>query len=106
MSHLTVAETSNFSKIWRYYWTQEEYDKFKVYIAQNPQEGDVVEGSNGLRKIRWSTRDRGKSGGVRVIYYNQIGDGKLWLVTIYTKSKDATLKSTILNKLNRGETES
>lgn len=105
MSHLTIAETSNFSKIWSHYWTQEEYDTFKLHIAQNPDDGDVIEGSNGLRKIRWSTKGRGKSGGVRVIYYNQIGDGKVWLVTIYTKSKDATLKSTTLNKLNRGEKE-
>lgn len=103
MSHLTVAETDDFSKIWRSYWTQEEYDRFKDHISQNPEEGDVVEGSHGLRKIRWSTKGRGKSGGVRIIYYNQLSNGKVWLVTIYTKSKDATLKSSTLKKLNRGE---
>ncbi len=103
MSHLTVAETDDFSKLWSNYWTQQEYDRFKDHIAQSPEEGDVVEGSNGLRKIRWSTKGRGKSGGVRVIYYNQLSNGKVWLVTIYTKSKDATLKSSTLKKLNRGE---
>lgn len=103
MSHLTVAETSNFSKMWSNYWTQEEYDKFKLHIAQNPDEGDVIEGSNGLRKIRWSTQGRGKSGGVRVIYINEISSGRVILATIYTKSKDETLKKSTLKSLRRGE---
>lgn len=103
MSFLTIAETTNFTKIWRHYLTQEEYDQFKVYIAQHSEAGDVIQGSNGLRKVRWSTGSKGKSGGVRVIYINQKSDGTLWLVTIYTKSKDATLKTSTLNKLNKGE---
>lgn len=103
MSYLTIAETSDFTKIWRNYLTQEEYDRFKVYLAQNPEAGDVIQGSNGLRKIRWSTASKGKSGGVRVIYINKRSDGTVWLVTIYTKSKDATLKTSTLNKLNKGE---
>ena len=39
-----------------------------------------------MRKLRWGSRDLGKRGGVRVIYYNQSLDELIWLLTIYEKN--------------------
>lgn len=41
--------------------------------------------SGGIRKIRWNSR--GKSGGVRVIYFNRLTNGEIWLLTLYSKKQ-------------------
>ena len=40
-----------------------------AYLAENPTAGDIMEGTGGVRKVRWARRGGGKSGGFRVIYY-------------------------------------
>ena len=68
---LTVVETLLFQKQWPLYWSEEERGEF-AFIAERPEAGDVVPGSGGIRKVRWSRAGTGKSGGVRVISYLRI----------------------------------
>ena len=49
--------------------TDDEYAEFQLVLIANPQAGDVIQGTGGLRKVRWSANGKGKRGGVRVIYY-------------------------------------
>lgn len=65
----TVIETATYSKIADSFWNEEERGAFAAFIAANPDAGDVIPGSGGCRKIRWSLPNTGKSGGVRVIYF-------------------------------------
>jgi hypothetical protein len=51
---LTVVESPLFSKLWRDYWTEDELGEFCAFIATRPNVGDVVPGSGGCRKVRWS----------------------------------------------------
>ncbi|WP_338114215.1 transcriptional regulator [Thiorhodococcus mannitoliphagus] len=74
---LTIAETPSFTRLWPDYWTEEERGEFCVWIARNPLVGDVVPGTGGVRKVRWSMSGSGKQGGVRVIYYNRLADGRI-----------------------------
>lgn len=83
----TVVEIAIFEKLWPNYWTQAEHDEFADYIAANPNAGDVVSGSGGVRKVRWARTGSGKSGGVRVIYFNRLANGEIWLIFMYAKSK-------------------
>lgn len=53
---LTVVETSLFQKQWPLYWTEEERGIFASYLAKNPEAGDVIPESGGIRKIRWNTQ--------------------------------------------------
>ncbi len=55
----------------------------------NPQAGDVIEGTGGLRKLRFadSRRGKGKRGGLRVIYYWWIAGLQFWLFTVYGKGE-------------------
>lgn len=82
----TVVETLSFSKQVTNYWTEEEKMAFTFFIANHPTAGNVIPATGGLRKIRWSQQGRGKRGGVRVIYYNRLTKGEIWLLLIYSKS--------------------
>ncbi len=68
-------------------------------LHANPESGDVVPGSGGCRKIRWSRTGTGKRGGVRVIYYNQIADGRIYLLLIYAKSAQENIPANVLLKI-------
>jgi len=60
---------------------------------------DVVRGSGGCRKIRWTRKGIGKSGGVRVIYYNMLEDETIWLLLIYAKNKHENIPAHILKAI-------
>ena len=76
---LTVIESPLFSKLWPDYWSEEERGEFVAFIANTPEASDVVPGSGGCRKIRWSRNGAGKRGGVRVIYTTRLSTGALVL---------------------------
>lgn len=97
--YLTVAQTPVFQKYAAGIWTDDELDRFVNWIALNPLEGDIIPGSGGLRKVRWSASGRGKRGGARVIYYNLLQDGTVWLLMAYTKAKLDNLPPNFLKEL-------
>ena len=99
MSMFTVIETPFFSKLWTDYWTETERAAFAVYLAENPNAGDVIAGSGGCRKVRWNLSGTGKSGGVWVIYFNRLAEGCLVLLMIYAKSAQDTLAADVLRKI-------
>ena len=96
---LTVIETPLFSKLWPAYWSEEERGAFAAHIAEHPNDGDVVAGSGGVRKVRWSRAGTGKSGGVRVIYFVRNELGELVLMFMYAKAKLDTLKTSTLKEM-------
>ncbi|CAG0996452.1 Toxin HigB-2 [Methylophilaceae bacterium] len=61
----------------------------------NPETGDVIEGTGGLRKMRFADprRGKGKRGGLRVIYYWWLGGRQFWLFTVYDKDEMADLST-------------
>lgn len=61
------------------------------YLASHPASGDIMQGSGGIRKLRWSAQGRGKSGGVRVIYYYHNETMPLFLLTVFGKGEKANL---------------
>lgn len=84
---LTIVESETFQKLWHMYWTEDERGAFAAFLAKTPQAGEVIVGSGGLRKVRWSRAGSGKSSGVRVIYFARNALGELLLLTMYSKSK-------------------
>ncbi len=94
-----VIETPIFDRYAADVWTMEERDEFIAWIANNPTAGDVIPGTGGLRKVRWSRAGMGKRGGARVIYYNVARDGVIWLLIAYTKAKYDNLPKPFLNQL-------
>ena len=97
----TVVETPVFQRHAMAVWTEEELDLFRVWIANNPLAGDVIPGTGGMRKVRWSRAGMGKRGGARVIYYNQLADGVIALFIVYTKAKFDNLPAAFLARLKK-----
>lgn len=96
---LTIAETPTFQRTWPDYWTEDERAQFASYLALTPDAGDVVPGTGGVRKIRWSRPGAGKRGGVRVVYFNRLADGEVWPLLIYSKSVKDNVPADLLKLL-------
>jgi hypothetical protein len=77
----TIIETKTFTAKASKVWTQKHYEDFVLFIASNPSAGEVVPNSGGVRKVRWAKAASGKSGGVRVIYFNTAFK-VTWLLTL------------------------
>lgn len=69
----------------------DERDEFINYIARNPEAGDLIPGTGGVRKVRWGSKNKGKSGGVRVIYYFYDELSPIFLLTAYGKGEKENL---------------
>ena len=92
-------ESSLFAKLVYDYLTEDDYTAFQKFLMEQPDAGDVVRGSGGVRKLRWTRAGAGKSGGVRVCYYTRNAAGQILLLVIYAKSERASIPGAILKKL-------
>jgi hypothetical protein len=90
---ITVAETPLFMRQAERIWSHAEHDEFVDYIAGNPEAGDVVPETGGIRKVRWSREGAGKRGGVRVVYFFHDLDRPLYLLMIYAKARKEDLSA-------------
>ena len=75
------------------YITDDEYRRLQQLLLVHPKVAPVIPGTGGLRKLRWasSAHNKGKQGGVRVIYYAWIGGQQFWLFAIYGKNEASDL---------------
>ena len=84
---ITVAETLPFLRQAVGLWSEDERNAFVDFIAANPDAGDVIPDTGGIRKVRWSRAGSGKRGGVRVIYFYHDSNMPLYLLLIYAKAQ-------------------
>lgn len=70
---------------------EQERMEMEFFIARAPEDHPVIPGTGGFRKARWARRGRGKSGGVRVVYFFLAEPGRIYLAGIYAKSRKETL---------------
>ena len=95
----TVVETPLFTADAKSIWTEDERGAFCAWLAVNPWAGDVVPGSGGCRKVRWTRPGSGKRGGVRVIYFNRLESGAIHLLVIYAKAVRGSIPAHILKAI-------
>jgi hypothetical protein len=96
---LTVIETPEFLAWYKSVRSDAERDEFIAWIAQNPEAGEVIPGTGGLRKCRVKRQGMGKQGGARVIYSLRRGKGQVVLPLVYAKAKFDDLRPEFLRKL-------
>ena len=96
---VTVAEMVEFSRRAARLLSSSESEALITAVATNPLAGDLIQGTGGIRKLRWSRGGRGKSSGVRVIYYFYNDDTPVYLLTIYGKGERGDLSSSQRNDL-------
>lgn len=96
---MKIVETSIFTRKLRTLLSDEEYRLLQNELIKNPEKGKIIKGSGGLRKIRWSISGKGKSGGVRVIYYWFKNKEIILMLLIYPKNEQDNLTSEQLRLL-------
>jgi hypothetical protein len=89
----TVVETSVFRRKVEKLLTSAEYDDLLLYLSTYYAAGDEIPGTGGVRKLRYAVGDRGKSGGVRVIYYFFDEVNPILALFIYGKNEQGNLTS-------------
>ncbi len=77
------------------------YSRLQDLLLLEPELGDLIQGSGGIRKLRFrdTRRGKGKRGGLRVIYYYRSGKAEFWLFTVYDKNEMADLTREQKDKL-------
>jgi hypothetical protein len=90
---LEFIEAPVFTQLLSRYLTDDDFRELQLHLARDPEAGDVIQGSGGVRKVRWGDRRRGqgKRGGLRVIYYYFAEDMQIWLLTLYGKDEASDL---------------
>lgn len=88
----TFVQTSEFTKQWSALGLDDDdLRKLELMLLQNPEIGPVLQGTGGLRKMRFALENRGKSGSVRVCYVDFVLAETIYLITCYPKNKKDNL---------------
>ena len=77
----------------------DEYKELQHYLVKHPDTGEIIQGSGGLRKLRWSASGRGKSGGARVIYYWVVSKDTLLMLFAFKKNERSDISKDQIKKL-------
>ena len=96
---LTVVELPHYLRKAEALLSCEERRAAVDYLAAHPEAGVLLQGTGGIRKLRWATGHRGKSGGVRLIYYYHDQGVPLFLISVFAKSDRANLNKAERNDL-------
>ena len=94
-------ETSVFARRVTELLPDDEYAELQQALVADPNAGDLIPGSGGLRKVRWATQGRGKRGGLRVIYYYLVSRDQFYMLLIYGKNEQDDLSPEQLRTLKR-----
>ena len=96
---VVFVETTYFTKALHQYLSDDEYRELQLCLMLSPDAGDLIRGSGGIRKLRWSRSGMGKSGGVRIIYYWAKPKDQIYMLTMYSKSEQENIDSATLAKI-------
>jgi hypothetical protein len=94
---MEFVEAPAFARYLSVYLADEDYRQLQNRLASNPDLGDVMSGTGGFRKFRWTDARRGKGrrGGLRIIYYNFFADQQIWVMTLYDKNEASDLSPSV-----------
>lgn len=96
---ITIAELPEYIRQVEKLLSATERQDIVSYLAAHPKSGDLIEGTGGIRKLRWGRGGRGKSGGVRVIFYYHSELMPLYLLTLFAKNEQDNLSKSERNEL-------
>jgi len=96
-------ELPSFARHRERYLNDDEYRVLQIEMMSNPTAGTVIQGSGGLRKLRHvhAAKNKGKRGGIRVIYFWRLSEHEFWLFSIYGKDQTMDLTPEQLQALRR-----
>ena len=103
---MLFIETSFFTKQIKELLTDDEYRTLQEELIIQPDKGDLIRHGGGIRKIRHGQQSKGKSGGIRAIYYWIDSENTIFFLLAYPKSSQDNLtdqQTAILRKLVKEE---
>ena len=92
-------ETKLFTRLADEHLSDDDLAGLQCYRNENPEAGDLIRESGGVRKMRWGAPGRGKRGGFRIIYYLRSKQGEIWLLTLYAKNVAESISGRVLKKI-------
>ena len=95
----SFIETKLFSRLVAEVLTDEEYSSLQKALIKDPEAGDLIPGSGGIRKLRWGVAGRGKRGGIRVVYYARVRRGQIWM--LYAKNAVDNIPANVLRQIKK-----
>ena len=98
---MRFVETPVFTRAVTSLLSDEEYRQLQLALLIRPEQGALIRGSGGLRKLRWGAQGRGKRGGVRVIYYWHAAEQCFYVLLIYAKAVQDDMTPAQLRVLRR-----
>jgi len=96
---ITIVELPEFIRSIKKLLSPQEKDNLLFHLSINPKSGNIIQGTNGVRKLRWARDGKGKSGGVRVIYFYYNDKMPLFLLTVFGKGTKDNLTKNERNEL-------
>jgi hypothetical protein len=97
----SFIETPLFTRLVQDYLDDDEYRELQKDLMNNPETGNVIPASGGVRKLRWRAPGGGKRGGYRVIYYAKIKQGVIWMLTMYPKNVAENIPARVLRQIRK-----
>lgn len=98
---MVIIETSIFTRQVLELLSAEEYRQLQLALVLKPDAGSIIQGSGGIRKLRWAVAGRGKRGGVRLIYYWAISNNQILMLLLYAKNSQDDLTPDQLKVIRR-----
>jgi len=96
---MEFVETPTFTRLVLALMDDDDYARLQPTLALRPDLGRLIPGGGGIRKMRWAGCGRGKRGGLRLIYYWQTADERIWMLLLYPKSERDDLSATQMRQL-------
>lgn len=90
---MLFIESSLFTQQLPGYLSDDSYAELQAFLCRQPDAGNLIRGSGGLRKLRWRASGRGKWGGLRMIYYWRVDRDRIYCLTLYAKNEMADLSA-------------
>jgi hypothetical protein len=103
---MRFVETTVFTGVIRRHLDDDQYRQLQIALMLRPEQGPVIRGTGGLRKVRWARAGAGKRGGLRIIYYWEPRDEVFYMLYAYAKSEQGDLtvaQARVLGRVVREE---
>ena len=98
---MVIIETSVFTKRIQQLMSDDLYRELQNTLVAFPEAGEIIQGSAGLRKVRWKTDGKGKRGSVRIIYYFASKENQIFMLLVYAKNEHNDLTKNQLSLLRK-----
>jgi len=98
---ITLVELPEYIKRADKILSKDERDELLFYLSSHPKAGSVMQGTGGVRKLRWASKGKGKSGGSRIIYFFYNETIPMFLLTIFGKNEKINLSKSERNELSK-----